>query len=200
MLKVGLAGGIGSGKSLVSQWFERQGIQVVDADIVARQIVEPGSPQLNSISEHFGPEILLENGSLNRAKLREIIFTEAEQKRWLEALLHPAIRKEIEHQLNTARSTFTMLASPLLFETDQYQLVDRSIVVDLPIEMQIARASARDSVKSEQIKSIIDSQMNREERRARADLIIDNSGTINETYAQCQDIYNELIKSSVPCQ
>jgi dephospho-CoA kinase len=177
---VGLTGGIGSGKSEVSRRFEQLGIKVVDADIVAREVVNTGSIALSAISEHFGKNILNADGSLNRAQLRSRIFENPDEKRWLESLLHPIIRKEIVTQLAQSKSPYRILSSPLLFETKQNELVDRVLVVDATENMQLMRASARDSNNKDQIQKIIASQISRTERCAQADDIIKNHGDLNE--------------------
>ena len=136
MLIIGLTGGIGSGKSAASALFEGFGVHVVDADVVAREVVEPGMPALERITTHFGQNILEADGSLNRSRLREIIFADSEAKKWLEELLHPIIRNEIIKQLQQARSPYAILVSPLLFETDQHKLCTRSLLIDAPERLQ----------------------------------------------------------------
>lgn len=197
---IGLTGGIGSGKSEVSRRFEDIGIAVVDADIVARQIVEPNTPALRQISEHFGNSILMENGALDRAQLRTIIFSHPEEKKWLENLLHPLIRESIVQQLNVAespcgdhKSPYAILSSPLLLETTQYQLVNRTLVVDAPEELQLARACARDSNNKDQIKAIMATQLSRLARKARADDIIDNSNTLTEIDRQVERLHSHYL-------
>lgn len=192
-LLIGLTGGIGSGKSAASEEFERLDITVVDADIVAREVVEPGEPALQKIAAHFGSDFIDKHGALNRARLREKIFDDPEAKTWLEHLLHPIIRDRIMHQLHTARSPYAMLVSPLLFETNQRELVTRSILVDVPEEIQIARATERDKNSAEQIKKIIASQMSRSDKRARADYIIDNSTTLQALYEQVHALHEEFL-------
>lgn len=177
MFVVGLTGGIGSGKSAVSRLLERQGIAVIDADRVARDVVEPGEPALNEIAGHFGPGILNEDGRLDRARLRGIVFADADARRWLEALLHPLIRARIEHHIRTAESPYCMLVSPLLLETGQLELVDHVVVVDVSEETQIERTVARDDNSREQVERIMAAQIDRRSRLAGADSIIDNSGT-----------------------
>jgi dephospho-CoA kinase len=154
-LIIGLTGGIGSGKSEVSRRFEELGIALVDADLVARDVVLPGSPALESIRTHFGTDILLSDGSLNRKKLREMIFTDPAEKKWLEQLLHPLINQQIRVQLALSTSIYAMLSSPLLLETQQYLLVDRILVVDTSEILQIERAAKRDASQEEQIKAIM---------------------------------------------
>lgn len=176
MLIIGLTGGIGSGKSAASALFEGFGLHVVDADVVAREVVEPGMPALERITSHFGQNILEADGSLNRSRLREIIFADSEAKKWLEELLHPIIRNEIIKQLQQARSPYAILVSPLLFETDQHKLCSRSLLIDAPERLQIERASKRDSSNKDAIKKIIASQMSRKMKQQRANDIILNDG------------------------
>lgn len=176
MYVVGLTGGIGSGKSAAAAAFAELGITVVDADWAARVVVQPGMPVLAQIAGHFGAEVLQEDGGLDRARLRGIVFDNETERRWLEQLLHPLIREEILHRLAAAQSPYAILESPLLIESGQYQLVDRICVVDLPETLQIARAGARDGADPEQIRKIMAAQLSREERLARADDVLDNSG------------------------
>lgn len=198
-LLIGLTGGIGSGKSEVSKRFAEKGILVVDADIVAREVVEPGSAALAQISVHFGADILDATGQLNRSKLRDIIFTNPAEKIWLESLLHPVINAEIRLQLAKATSDYAILASPLLLETKQFELVNRILVVDVSEQLQIERASRRDKNNEAQIKAIMQTQLSRQERCARATDIIQNHGTISELDAQVEKLhllYLELAQSA----
>jgi len=174
VFKVGLTGGIGSGKTAASDIFETLGIVVVDADIVAREVVEPGEPALDAIQSHFGQDVILASGELNRARLREIIFSALKHKQWLEALLHPLIRERIIQQLNQAESPYCILSSPLLFETDQHMLVDTTLLIDVPEAIQLQRASKRDGTSPNQIQAIIEQQMDRDSKRQHADAIITN--------------------------
>jgi dephospho-CoA kinase len=198
-LIIGLTGGIGSGKSEASKRFAERGIVVVDADLVAREVVEPGRAALTQIAAHFGPDILDITGSLNRSKLREIIFSDPAEKQWLELLLHPIINAEIRHQLANATSVYAILASPLLLETQQFQLVDRILVIDTSEQLQIERASYRDKNNEAQIKAIMQTQLSRQERCARATDIIQNHGNITELDAQVEklhQLYLELAQSA----
>lgn len=192
---VGLTGGIGSGKSVVSRLFEEKNIAVVDADIVAREVVQPGTPGLLQIIQHFGTSIVDENGNLLRAQLREIIFSNPDEKQWLEKLLHPIINTEIRQQLSLASSRYAILSSPLLLETQQHLLVNRILVIDASEELQIQRAMQRDNNHPELIKSIMNSQLSRQERCARANDIIQNHGSLDELIEQveeCHQLYLEL--------
>ena len=161
---IGLTGGIGSGKTAVSDLFQDLGITIVDADLASRVVVEKGREELNKISDHFGQDILTKEGELDRAKLREIIFNSEEEKLWLESLLHPAIAAQIKMELDSSKSLYTVLVSPLLLETEQKNFCTKVLVVDVPVEMQIQRTSERDNVSEEQIKSIIASQIDRDSR------------------------------------
>lgn len=174
-LILGLTGGIGTGKSSVAAEFKNLGICIVNADEGSRAVVEPGKPALSKIASQFGDQIILSDGSLDRAALREIIFNNASKKQWLE-LLHPIIRDWIVEHLNDSDSPYVILESPLLLETDQHELVDTILLIDLPVELQLERAGARDANNSKQIQRIIDSQMSREQKISKADWIFDNSG------------------------
>ena len=190
---IGLTGGIGSGKSTVAEAFRQHGINTVDADSASRAVVEPGMPALESIGEHFGANILQQDGSLDRAALRSIVFSDPQQKAWLESLLHPLIREWIIQQLQNSTGPYVILESPLLFETDQHQLADTVVLVDIPEELQIERASARDSNLADQIKRIIDSQMPRQEKLSRADIVFDNSQPLETVASRVADLHNQFL-------
>lgn len=175
MFKVGVTGGIGSGKTTVTNMLKDFGVDIIDADEVARELVQPGTPTLAAIQQKYGPDILLPDGSLNRARLRARVFTTPEEKTWLEALLHPLIMQLCEERLEQVRSTYAVLSSPLLIETGQHKLVDRVLVVDIPEALQLSRTTSRDNSSPEQIQQIIDSQLSRQERLSHADDILDNS-------------------------
>ena len=177
---VGLTGGIGSGKSTVANSFKKLGIRVVDADYAARAVVEPGSEALNQIEAYFQPlagdtPIIVE-GKLNRSALRAIIFNDADKKSWLEALLHPLISQWIDDQISLpTESPYIILESPLLFETEQHNKVNTALLIDIPPELQIQRASQRDGNSADQIQAIINSQMSRKDKLNKAAYIFDNS-------------------------
>jgi len=204
-LAIGLTGGIGSGKSTVAAAFADLGVKVVDADQAARAVVEPGSSALQVIDDHFSrrhPDqaIILPSGELNRPALREIIFTDADEKNWLEQLLHPLIEQWIITQLqNSGSSPYVILESPLLFETDQQHLVDAVLLIDIPSEQQLQRASQRDGASREQIQAIINTQMSREQRRQNADWIFDNTqppATIAPRVLELHQVFLDRIQSS----
>lgn len=186
MMVIGLTGGIGSGKSTVARQFGSLGVHWVDADDVAREVVEPGMPALAQIADHFGKDILTDDGALNRANLRQVVFEQPEQRAWLESLLHPIIREELIRQLHPVDYTlpYVLLVSPLLLETDQHQLVERVLVVDVPVDVQVERTTARDTNSREQVERIISAQMPREQRLARADAVIDNSQPSDRVLAE----------------
>lgn len=192
---IGLTGGIGSGKSAVSDCFEKLGVTVVDADVVAREVVEPGTVALKSIADHFGDDILTAEGALDRAALRTLIFSDENQRKWLEALLHPLIRKEIIAQLNQSDSPYSILSSPLLLETDQQALVDRVLVVDVPVELQLERTVQRDNNSVDQVKSIISAQSTRTYKQQKADDIILNIGTIEELQKDVFALHQRYLQS-----
>lgn len=192
-LIIGITGGIGSGKSAVTTKFEGLGITVVDADLAARVIVEPGRPALAAIADHFGQQILLDDGALDRAALRQKVFADGDERRWLEQLTHPLIAQEILDQLAAARSPYTILSSPLLLETSQKDLVDLVVVVDVPQALQLERTMARDNNDREQVERIMAAQISREERLRRADIVIDNSNTLQVLDDQVQELHKEFL-------
>ncbi|MDR5874934.1 dephospho-CoA kinase [Vreelandella gomseomensis] len=178
---VGLTGGIGSGKSTVARAFGERGIGWVDADDVAREVVAPGEPALADIRDRFGDRVITDDGSLDRAALRQIIFDAPEERHWLEQLTHPIIRERLVatlHCLQSGTSPYALLVSPLLFESGQAALVERAIVVDVPTDMQLSRTLQRDGVSEANVRAILKAQMSREARLAKADDIIDNSRDI----------------------
>lgn len=171
---LGLTGGIGSGKSAVADAFARRDIHVVDADHAARWVVEPGRPALAQIAEHFGKQVLSADGTLNRPALRQLIFADAGERRWLEALLHPLIRQEIVSCLGSAQSPYAILVSPLLIESGQHLLTQRILVVDAAAELQLQRTMARDGNSAEQVQAIMAAQASREERLRHAHDVLVN--------------------------
>ena len=170
---VGLTGGIGSGKSLIANLFAELGVPIVDADVVARTVVEKGSPLLAKIADHFGESVLNEKGELNRAYLRSYIFAHPTEKEWLNSLMHPAIRTEMLAKMQAVKAPYLLLVVPLLIENQLTTLCDRVLVVDVP--MEIARTTARDGSALETVKQIIAAQVNRETRLQYADDVIENA-------------------------
>lgn len=193
---LGLTGGIGAGKTLVSNHLAALGIEIVDADVIARDVVAIGSDGLNAIAQHFGHAILLDDGSLNRAKLREIIFADSEQKSWLNNLLHPLIRQNITAQLNAATSPYVVLSAPLLFENKLDALCHHTLLVDVPIDVQLARTASRDSVSEEQVKNIIAAQMSREDKLQKAHSTLDNHRDIDLVLADVEVLHQWFLQQA----
>ena len=181
MYVVAITGGIGSGKTTVANQFAALGIEVVDADLIAREVVEPGTPALAAIASHFGPGILDEQGRLDRRALRERIFSDPAAKSWLNALLHPIIRSEMLRQCAAANSPYCLLVVPLLVENRLTELADRVLVIDVDEATQIERTCRRDGVSREQAQAILASQASRSERLAMADDVLDNQSGTTET-------------------
>ncbi|EEZ4382183.1 dephospho-CoA kinase [Escherichia whittamii] len=176
---VALTGGIGSGKSTVANAFADLGINVIDADIIARQVVEPGTPALRAIAEHFGADIIAADGTLQRRTLRERIFAHPEEKNWLNALLHPLIQQETQRQIQQSTSPYVLWVVPLLVENSLHKKANRVLVVDVSPETQLMRTMQRDDVTREHVEQILAAQATREARLAVADDVIDNNGTPN---------------------
>jgi dephospho-CoA kinase len=192
-LVVGITGGIGSGKSAVTRCFEAHGITVVDADVVARVIVEPGTPALAAIAAHFGAGILTADGALDRPALRRRVFADAAQRRWLERLTHPLIGEEIVNRISASASPYTILSSPLLLDTSQHELVDCVVVVDAPETLQLQRTIQRDGNDEAQVRRIMAAQMGRAERLERADIVIDNSRSLEELEQTIDELHKEFL-------
>ncbi|UJJ32445.1 dephospho-CoA kinase [Halopseudomonas maritima] len=197
---IGLTGGIGSGKTAAANRFAAaHGIHVVDADQKSRVVVEPGRPALAHIVDRFGDAMLLGDGTLNRAALRETVFAAPEQRQWLEQLLHPLIRDEIITDLRSATSPYALLVSPLLVESGQNSLTSRIIVVDVPEAMQLARTVQRDAVPEAQVRAIMQAQAQREERLRHADDVLTNNSDLAALHAQVDALhtrYMELLERS----
>lgn len=197
MLVAGLTGGIGSGKSAASDCFISLGVPVIDADRVARLVVEPGSEALDKIAAHFGDHVIQANGNLDRAALRRIVFDKERERNWLEALLHPLIRDHILdtlEQLDEQGHAYAILASPLLLETDQHLLISKVIVVDAPEALQISRTMARDNIEEAQVRQILAAQMQREERLKHADFLLDNSGNEDQLRESVNALHPQLLQ------
>ena len=191
---VGLTGGIGSGKSTVAAEFVRLGIQQVDADIVARQVVEPGTAALEAIMQQFGEAIRSSDGQLDRSRLRQIVFNDETAKNWLNQLLHPMIRQEMLRQLAEATSPYVLLVAPLLLENKLDQLVDTVLVVDVSEQTQINRTSVRDGSSESLVQSIMAAQCSREERLARANQVISNEGSSDTLPAKVAELHRIFLR------
>lgn len=194
---IGLSGGIASGKTTVANLFnEHFNIDIVDADIVTREVVAVGSDGLKQITDHFGEAILLEDGALNRSKLRELIFSDPTEKQWLNDLLHPMIRNKIDSDLSKVTSPYGLLVAPLLVENQMQSMADRVLIVDVPTEVQIERTMSRDNVSREQVASILKSQASREQRLAVADDVIKNHTKNQELLPQITDLHQKYLAIS----
>lgn len=191
---IGLTGGIASGKTTVANLFKQQfKIDIVDADIVAREVVEPGTPGLNAIVEHFGADIVRDDQTLDRAKLREKIFSNPEEKAWLNGLLHPMIREKMIEDLEQVTSDYALLVVPLLVENKLDSLCDRVLVVDVDPQTQISRTVKRDNVSEEQANAILTSQASREERLALADDVVKNNPDDPDLLLQITDLHEKYL-------
>ncbi|NCG05408.1 MAG: dephospho-CoA kinase [Gammaproteobacteria bacterium] len=193
MFVVGITGGIGSGKSAVTDHLETLGITVVDADKVARVVVEPGTSGLAAIVEHFGEDILLADGGLDRAALRKIVFDNPEERKVLEGITHPRIRDEIARQLSQASSPYVVLSSPLLLESGQNTFTDYVVVVDVPEEVQLRRTMARDDNSEALVKQIMAAQLDRQTRLARADTSITNDASLEQLCERVEAMHEDLL-------
>ena len=191
---IGLTGGIASGKTTVANLFKQQfKIEIVDADIVAREVVEPGTPGLNAIVEHFGADIVHDDQTLDRAKLREKIFSNPEEKAWLNGLLHPMIREKMIEDLEQVTSDYALLVVPLLVENKLDSLCDRVLVVDVDPQTQISRTVKRDNVSEEQANAILASQASREQRLALADDVVKNNPDDPDLLLQITDLHEKYL-------
>ena len=190
---VALTGGIGSGKSTVADEFAHLGVTVIDADIIARQVVEPGTPALLAIAERFGPQMLNDDGCLNRRRLRERIFAHSEDKAWLNALLHPLIQQETRRQMQASTSPYLLWVVPLLVENRLTDKADRILVVDVPKETQIERTIRRDGVSREHAEHILAAQATREQRLAAADDVIENMGSADAVASHVARLHEKYL-------
>ncbi len=175
-LRIGLTGGIGSGKSTVARLFANKGIPIIDADVIARKLVEPGEPALAEIARSLGNEFVSGDGQLHRTRLREAIFENESKRLRLEAILHPRVAKIVEEEVASLDSPYSIIVIPLLFEAAQEHLVDRVLVVDTTEESQVERVITRDHIDEEKVKQIMASQLDRKSRLSRADEVIMNDG------------------------
>ncbi|HIF9183954.1 TPA: dephospho-CoA kinase [Photobacterium damselae] len=193
---VGLTGGIGSGKTTVANLFARYGVDLIDADMIARDVVAPNSAGLAAIIDKFGADITLENGELDRAQLRQLIFSKPELKEWLNQLLHPMIRQQMLAQIQASTSPYCLLIVPLMVENNLQALTQRLLVVDVDEQVQIQRTQQRDKVPLEQVKKILASQASRSERLAAADDVITNNDDEQVLYPQVEKLHQYYLALS----
>lgn len=191
--KVALTGGIASGKTAVSNYFAELGVNVIDADIVAREVVAPQSAGLQAIQDHFGVQILQSDGSLNRELLRRIVFSDQQERQWLNDLLHPLIRKRMQQLTEQTPSAYSLSVIPLLFESNQWKQYNRVLVVDCSREIQLQRLMQRDSSDQKQAEAILDSQASREQRLSIADDVIDNSRDLQSMQHQVIKLHKQYL-------
>lgn len=195
---IGLTGGIGSGKTTITNYFSELGVEIIDADIIAREVVAKGSSALIQIKQHFGEDYIQEDGSLNRALLREKVFSEPQAKLWLNNLLHPLIRQQIILQTTQAKTPYCILVAPLLIENNLKTMVDRVLVIDVSESTQLTRTMQRDNNSAELAKSIIASQISRKERLIAADDVINNDDvnlfTLKDNVISLDKKYSTLTK------
>lgn len=190
MLKIGLTGGIGCGKTTVSRLFEHYGIPTIDADLIAHQVVAIGQPALQQIVNTFGAQSLNDDGSLNRVYIRELVFTQPEEKQKLEAIIHPLVFATIKTQVSRLNSAYCLISIPLLFETQKTQQVDRVLVIDCSMETQQTRVMARDGLTIERVQSIINTQVSRDYRLQHANDIILNDQNAATLAPQVETLHN----------
>ncbi|MEJ2609829.1 MAG: dephospho-CoA kinase [Candidatus Thiodiazotropha sp.] len=193
MLVVALTGGIGSGKSAVSTHFELLGVPVIDADVLAHQLVKPGSPALLEIQVAFGDDLIDPQGQLNRAALREIVFNDPVQRKLLEGILHPRITQAMEKWIEKQSAPYVLLVIPLLFETNLQTLADRVLVVDCELSRQIERVASRDQLSRSRIEQILASQVDRQTRLQGADDVIENNGTPAELIKATEQMHQTYL-------
>lgn len=198
MLKIGLTGGIGCGKTTVARLFADLNTPVIDADEIAHQLVGKGQPALNLIAQEFSPAVLNVDGTLNRAYLKNLIFSDSQQKHRLEAILHPLIYQSIQSATEKMNASYCIICIPLLIETEMTHSVDRVLVVDCPVEMQIERVRNRDHLSLEKIQAILANQVSRTVRIAKADDIIDNSEIEYGLAEQVKKLHNLYLSLNTP--
>ena len=195
-LRVGLTGGIASGKSTVADMFAELGVPVIDTDVIAREVVEPGQPALEEIRDSFGKEVIADDGSLDRAAMRRRVFADDNARRRLEAILHPRIRESAMQQADLAGGAYQLIVVPLLAESPMRQAMDRILVVDCDVDVQVARLLERDAETEDQARRIIGAQASREQRLAIADEVIRNDGPISETRRQVERLHSHYLQLS----
>lgn len=191
-----LTGGIASGKTAVSDRFSKLGVPVIDTDVIARKVVEPGKPALTQIVEEFGEDFLDSDGRLDRRRMRDAIFSDAKQKDRLEAILHPLIAGEVMRQIDQLAAPYCILVIPLYAESIHYSWNDRVLVVDVDEETQTERVMARDDITREQAQAILDAQSSREERLSLADDVLENSGPLSELEAKVRALHGKYLNLS----
>lgn len=191
--RIGLTGGIGSGKTTVCNIFCKLDVPIIDTDIIARKVVQPGTQGLNAIQQKFGNSILTENKSLDRDALRRLVFDDPDLRKSLNSIMHPLIYKKVKDEISHISFPYCIVSIPLLFETGGEEYVDRVLVIDSTVENQLARSSKRDGVNRSQILKIINAQMDRKARKKRADDIISNNGNQEQLQEQVKILHKRYL-------
>ena len=192
-LRIGLTGGIASGKTMVADFFSDLGVAVIDTDIIARQVIEPGTAALGEIRATFGDEIIHDDGSLNRKAMREIVFADTNKREQLEAIVHPRIREETLRQMDAVSEPYMIIVVPLLVESPMSELMDRVLVVDCSEDTQLERLLLRDGENEVTARRIISAQASREDRLAIADDVIDNNGDPGKAREQARKLHESYL-------
>lgn len=193
MLVVGLTGGIGAGKTTVANLFAQYGIPIIDADVISRELTQPGQAAFAEIVTHFQQSVLLKDKTLDRAKLRQIVFDNLQERRWLENLLHPLIQSEINSRLKKISAPYCILVIPLLLEVGSYSFVNRILVIDTPEEVQIERIVSRDHISPMQVKTILKTQVSRQFRLDHADDVIVNDGNTIDLESKVEKLHHKFL-------
>ena len=197
MFAVGLTGGIASGKTRISNLFAELGVPVIDTDVISRKLLEPGQLAYQQVCTHFGSDILDADDRIDRARLRKIVFTDPDEKSWLETMLHPLIyQRSHEAVLEHSRTDYVLVVIPLLFETNFQSLVDRILVVDCPPEVQIERLVKRDNIDEDLARKMISQQLGNAERLTRAHDVIDNRSNDSDLQTQVESLHQAYLKQS----
>jgi dephospho-CoA kinase len=200
VLKIGLTGGIASGKSEAARMFAALGAAVVDTDVIAREVVTPGSEGLAAVLDAFGESVLAGDGSLDRRRLRTLVFGNPQLRARLEAILHPLIRTRAAQQIAAARGPYVLVVVPLLVETDFAALVDRILVVDCPRQTQLQRVIDRDGVERSVAEAMLTAQTDRTTRLQAADDVIDNSGSLEQMQARVAELHRQYAALARDCR
>jgi dephospho-CoA kinase len=197
MLKLGLTGGIGSGKSSAARMFSERGVPVIDTDVIAHQLTAAGGAALPAIRAAFGTEVLQADGALERSAMRRRVFSDVAERRKLEAILHPLIRQSVEQQLARLSSPYVLVVIPLLVESGEYRdVLDRILVVDSAEAQQIERVRARSGLSPDDTRAIIAAQASREQRLAAADEVLDNNGSLADLRDQIDRLHQKYLAIS----
>jgi dephospho-CoA kinase len=193
-LRIGLTGGIASGKSTVADMFAERGVPVIDTDVIAREVVQPGEPALSEIEQAFGPEVIDGDGRLHRRRLRELVFNDDGKRARLESILHPRIRDAAVEQAESADGPYQVIVVPLLVGSAMQQLMDRILVVDVRETTQLERLMQRDAESEEQARRMISAQAGRKERLAIADDVVMNDGSLRKTAGQVAELHRKYLE------